>query len=234
MDNHKLIQTCCVALVVVVTNCWCYRVGGQDAIRPQPEIAPYAEGVLRLELMSSALNNMQGYSKVASELELVPQQKQEIMPALSEFNSEYTKSVAQLSQAAVAAHAAKDSDSLKAAKEQHEKEMADLVSAAEKKVESVLLPHQTKRLGQISFQMVISRTHQTFGIGMLLPIVEKLDIPTSDKEAFREDVKALDKDFQMELKALREKYAKAAFKLAPKTIKKELEERIGDLVYFDR
>ena len=225
-----------VFLRLVFSTCFLFLLAcqlGYSQELKKVETSSFAEGALRLSLVSSAMSGYGINSNLASELELVADQKKEVQSALNAYNEQTQKTVAKYSMESTAARENNDAEATKNARNIYEEEMARLVQSAEKKINSVLLPHQSKRLQQIGYQMSVSRKYNVKGIGMLVPLINELDISSSLRSPFLQDLKVLDCEFKKELEELRKKYVKRVWETAPDEIKQKIRENVGDLIFED-
>jgi hypothetical protein len=201
----------------------------------KPKVAPYAEQVLRFQVLSSALNSNSAYFDISKELDLTEFQTRELSQKLSHYFIASQGAQIKLNSAAIQAKSENRPSMLDDEKKAYEKLMIGLVEETEKSLTEILLPHQVTRLGQVSFQMQMARNHNAKGAFVLLPIVESLDtVSDREKASFREKVKKLEKEYKDDLVSLRKKYESALWEEVSPEVRKQLEEKMGDLVYEDR
>lgn len=104
-------------------------------------------------------------------------------------------------------------------------------SSAEEELNSLLLPHQVKRLRQIRFQSQVRRK-TLVGILTSDPVMSDLDISDTQADELKDAEKEIREEMEKEIKKLREKAKnKLLARLKPKQ-KKEVEEMIGDSYDF--
>ncbi len=198
----------------------------------KPQISEFAEGHLRLSILSSTLNPYGGYSYIAEELEATPEQKQELQEVLGEFNTFAKIASSKFNQTALDFKNKQDSKEFESAKSEYNSSMAGIVKSAEDKVGEILLPHQMTRLKQVSKQINICNLNQVSGIFVLVPLVEGLDdIDEAAKGEFLAETKKAMSEFEEEVKLLRKKYEERVWKSLPDSVRERLREEVGDIVY---
>ena len=186
---------------------------------------------LMMRLMSIA-----GNQALQRELEIVPHQ----IKGLSEISEAFQKEIVQLNlenrekilEAQKLMQAGKSKEGMNMMQE-FQDQMFAMCDSRLKAVEEILLPHQIKRIRQISRQEML-KYQSGFGdeFGIPLAIAEELELSLSEKQDLEKAIKEAREEYYAQLEKLKQKTHEKILKSIPADKRERVKEIVGEL--YDR
>jgi hypothetical protein len=162
--------------------------------------------------------------KVREELDLVDDQVEELTALQEEMQTEMRDMFSGMRDM--------DQEERQSAMEKMRDEMTKKTESFQKKVDEVLLPHQQKRLKQLTFQ---SQSRGRGGVGGLLTsdtMKEELDITSEQEPKITEAAEKAAEEMQAELKKLQAKTEEKILSALTETQRKKYRELVGEAFDF--
>lgn len=205
---------------------------GAQTISPQ-ELRKQQQKQMQMQFLMMRLNNIVHNKSLCNELDLVDDQLEDVTRASQNFQREAQRFHSQNSARVVEIQDLQRKGEHRRAQElsmKFQEEMFGVLSKNFEAVEKVLLPHQLKRIKQISRQEVL-KNMSGYGdeFGIPLALADEVDLTPAEKKGLEKVIEKARKSYYLELERLKQKTHDEIFKSIPAEKRAEIRRIIGDL-----
>ena len=184
-----------------------------------------------------ALRNCAANAQICHELEITDSQRKKLVKILESFEDSQRKALLNMKRFPLITNQTSKTEVARIAKSARAVAFSQ-VKESFLDVDKVLLPHQIKRLKQLSTQHVL-RTHGTYNgfVGILeSPIYfqDKLKLDDAEKSKANKHLEEIRREYEKELIALKNKYFKKSLEKLSNDQKKKIKSELGDLFDFEK
>ncbi len=219
--------------LLVVFILFCTSVGSASAQTPTPEQKKMVENQQLIQHLYQVANNQ----LIRKELEIVDDQLKELAEIMKSYQlkqskimMEYRKEIMEAQQAM----AEGDNNRVAELGMMIQEKMGKHVAATMENLESVLLPHQLRRLRQLAKQQMLkyqSGYGDEFGIAYAL--ADELELTDEQKEKLKEVIEEAREEYAKKLERLKKSTREKIMKALPKDKREKYAEIIGEPYDFD-